>query len=167
KSSFESLKETERHPSDILFSLNNLFCSNYKSLNSYFSCFVVDINPKKQTLVYSSAGHPAQLLLKSNGETEHLNKTGRIIGMKGKAVYKNEKIGFRPGDRLLLFTDGVFEEFNESEEEFGEERLLESAKASSMKPVSEMLESINLALEEFLKSSPKQDDITVIGIEYI
>ncbi|HNM02577.1 MAG TPA: SpoIIE family protein phosphatase [Leptospiraceae bacterium] len=167
KSSFESLKETERHPSDILFSLNNLFCSNYKSLNSYFSCFVVDINPKKQTLVYSSAGHPAQLLLKSNGETEHLNKTGRIIGMKGKAVYKNEKIGFRPGDRLLLFTDGVFEEFNESEEEFGEERLLESAKASSMKPVSEMLESINHSLEEFLKSAPKQDDITVIGIEYI
>ncbi len=167
KSSFESLKETEKNPSDILFSLNNLFCSNYKSLNSYFSCFVVDINPKKQTLVYSSAGHPGQFLMKPNGETEQLNKTGRIIGMKGKTVYKNEKIGFHQGDRLLLFTDGLFEEFNESEEEYGEDRLAEAAKSNAKLPISEMIDSIGISLEGFLKSSPKQDDITVIGIEYI
>lgn len=87
--------------------------------------------------------------------------------MKGKAVYKNEKIGFHPGDRLLLFTDGIFEEFNESEEEFGEERLLDSVKASASRPIPELLKSIDADLEEFLKSAHKQDDITVIGIEYI
>ena len=87
--------------------------------------------------------------------------------MKGKTVYKNEKIGFRPGDRLLLFTDGLFEEFNESEEEYGEERLLDSAKSNAKLPISEMIDSIGISLEVFLKSSPKQDDITVIGIEYI
>ncbi|HNI98237.1 MAG TPA: SpoIIE family protein phosphatase, partial [Leptospiraceae bacterium] len=65
---------------------------------------------------------------------------------------------------MFLFTDGLLEEWNELNEEFGEERLEEILKRDSM-PVGKRIEEALLAQKKFRGSIPVQDDITVIGIQ--
>ena len=113
-----------------------------------------------------SAGHPALVCIKDN-KMETLEKTGMMVGVKKNIQYQFAETKFNRGDRLFIFTDGIFEEFNTKEEEFGEERLhsiLEetSKNASNQDSIKTVLD----ALDTFLESQDKQDDITVIGIEY-
>lgn len=74
---------------------------------------------------------------------------------------------FRKGDKLFLFTDGLFEEFNSGKEEFGEERLYRLLREFRREPVDSAVSRILGKLDEFLNEVGKQDDITVLAFEHL
>ena len=164
KSEYETLKESYHSPALLLNALENLFFSKYNNLNSFFSCFIADIDLKKESLVYSSAGHPGQILISENS-FELLHTRGRIIGVTQNSVFKETKVDFRKGDKLLLFTDGLYEEFNVNEEEFGEERVKEIIMELKKENIETIMDSLLIRLKNFLGSIEQQDDVTLIGIE--
>jgi sigma-B regulation protein RsbU (phosphoserine phosphatase) len=82
-----------------------------------------------RTLTYENAGHSPGLLLRSNGTTESLRGGGTVLGALPDWIYQNYVKKLQPGDKLLLSTDGITEAENAQLEEFGEERLLEVARA--------------------------------------
>ncbi|PJZ53502.1 trifunctional serine/threonine-protein kinase/ATP-binding protein/SpoIIE family protein phosphatase [Leptospira adleri] len=164
KSEYEHLKKVHKSPADLLKELNFVILEKFKTL--YLTCIVADINVKTHTLEYSSAGHPAQILSR-NGNFELMHKTGAILGLKKDYEYYSEKIKIRTGDRIFLFTDGIYEQFNSGKSEYGETRFLGSIRSSDLSTPEIQLSKIQNDLDEFLQGSPIQDDLTLIVIEIL
>lgn len=165
KSEYEGLKNVMDSPAKLLQMMNNLFFTKYLHLDTFFSCFIIDIDLQKETLCYASAGHPEQIFI-CNGRIEVLDKTGMIVGAKKNSEFKEHVKSFHKKDRLLLFTDGLYEEFNSSEEEFGEERLSALISGNQALDLQSLIEKVLFDLDIFLDGNAIQDDITVIGIEW-
>lgn len=165
KGIYDSLKFFEMSPSNILEIFNNEFLTRYLSLNSYLTCILVDIDIQNKKIQYSSAGHPPCVLVNKNG-IQLMEKTGKLIGIIKNLNYKTIELDFEIGDRLFLFTDGLFEEFNNKNEEFGEEKLYSIFEKKSNNQILSVMEDALSSLDEFLGSNVKQDDITFLGIEY-
>jgi serine phosphatase RsbU (regulator of sigma subunit) len=96
--------------------------------NRYATLFWAEYNAHTALLTYVNAGHPSPILTHSNGEIERLNSDGFPIGMFANAQYKARKLHIRRGSRLVIFTDGLSEAQNAAEEEFGDERLVDSCR---------------------------------------
>ena len=75
------------------------------------------------------------ILLRAQGKTEQLSNGGALLGVFPEWKYEDSEVRLFPGDRILLFTDGITEAGMEGGEEFGEERLIASARRHADKPV--------------------------------
>ena len=144
---------------------NNDYMNKYQSLNSFMTAIIVDIDVSRHRLKYTSAGHPAALLI-HNSEIQLLKNTGKMIGIVKNIKYNSIEYEFSPGDRLYIFTDGIFEEFNSTEEEFGEDRLYSILLDNNHLPAESTIELTLRELDFFLAGTPKQDDITILAIEH-
>ncbi|MCB1179702.1 MAG: SpoIIE family protein phosphatase, partial [Leptospiraceae bacterium] len=164
KSEYDSLKDTVYSPSELLNIFNKVFYKKYPNLNYYFTCFVIDIDTKKRELQYASAAHPEQFLIQKN-KLERLPKTGILPGVKIDIKYREESFKYKKGDKLLLFTDGFFEEFNKKGIEFGEEHLSSIIVKHKSKKIDSIISNCFKELETFMDGEPSNDDITVLGIE--
>lgn len=164
KGAYENFKTSSAHPGELLFELNNDFNRKYYSLNSYFTAIIVDIDLKAGELIYASAGHPNQLLITEEG-IKMLPHTGSMIGILPDLPYKSETLPFGSADRLLLFSDGVFEQFNQEMVEYGEERLMGRVQELQGEAVVLIVEQILDDVSKFLDETPPQDDIVMLGIE--
>ncbi|MBP7281980.1 MAG: serine/threonine-protein phosphatase [Leptospiraceae bacterium] len=165
KGEYESFKHSTSSPKKLLKNLNNDFFQKFGAIHSFFSCIVVDIYPEKNKIIYASAGHPDQILQKKNWEIKNLPRTGKIMGIKKDVEFEEIELQFEKGDKLFLFTDGLFEEFNSEKEEFGEKQVVNIIKAYSDKELKELFGILMENLNLFLASSARQDDITFIGVE--
>lgn len=165
KSEYEVLKESFTSTSQLMKKFNNLFFTKYSNLYSFFTCFIVDIDMENETITYTSAGHSGQLFISGN-DIKVLERTGKIPGVMKDADFQEVRMKFRRGDKLLLFTDGIFEEFNKKEEEFGEDKLHQSVKSIATEKIDIILEECLKKMNEFLGNEAQQDDITLIGVEW-
>jgi serine phosphatase RsbU (regulator of sigma subunit) len=95
-----------------------------------------------------------------------LEKTGRIIGAIRDSKYRSVKLDISNENRILLYSDGLIEEWNSSQEEFGEKRL-EDIIINSKLPMKILLDEILNEQERFLSGSATEDDIALIGVDII
>jgi sigma-B regulation protein RsbU (phosphoserine phosphatase) len=131
--------------------------------NRFITFFMSIIDPKTGELVYTNAGHNPPVLVRETGEFELLSEAGGIIlGILPMAVYKDARITLNPGDSLVLFTDGVTEAADPSDEEYGEERLAALVGSMKDRPSEEIVEAIHNAVIAFTQGAPAADDITVV-----
>jgi serine phosphatase RsbU (regulator of sigma subunit) len=164
KSEYESVKDLLNSPARILKFLNENFSNKYKSLNIYFTAFIIDIDTIYDKITYSSAGHIPQILVNEN-KVQIMTHRGNIIGMIPDVEYDEEEREFSSG-RLFLYTDGIEEEFNEEQEQFGQERVLQIVEREQEKPLQNTLNTLYKSMNQFINTAHVRDDITVIGIEY-
>ena len=164
KSEYDSLNQAQLRPAEIIESFNRSYTDSRRSYVSMFSCFILDLDFEHRTIEYSSGGHPAQMLLRA-GEILRLKPGGPMIGIKGNARFGHGVLPLLPGDRFLIFTDGIFEEFNDRKEIFGEERLWASVGALSHQGMSELTVSLLAEVQSFLGNAKWDDDTTILGIE--
>ena len=101
----------------MLNALENLFFSKYNNLNSFFSCFIADIDLKKNLLFIRQQGHPGQILISEN--SFELYTQVRIIGVTQNSVFKETKVDFRKEISYFSLLMDCMKEFNVNEEEFG------------------------------------------------
>src|SRR5439155_26776552 len=90
------------------------------------------VDADKQILRYAGAGHPPLVFgtVKGKGTTfREIDSNGLLLGLSEDAAYTSLELPFRPGDRCLLYTDGMLEAKNGAEEEFGGMRFLEFLEA--------------------------------------
>ena len=164
KGIYDNVKNYDLETAQIMEIFNDEYMNKYQSLNSFMTAIIVDIDVKRHILKYTSAGHPAAFLIQNN-QTHLLKNTGKMIGIVKNIKYTSKEFEFKDTDRLFVFTDGIFEEFNSIEEEFGEERLYSILKENLHLPLELVIKKALESLDSFLGDVPNQDDITILAIE--
>ena len=126
-----------------------------------FFCGILD--SRSGTLTYTNAGHCAPIVVRSTGAVERLEAGGAVLGVFSRWSYEQASVTLWPGDRLLLFTDGITEAENPAQEEFGEARLVALAVKRSQDSAARMKDQILAEVEQFAEGQ-KQDDATIVVI---
>jgi phosphoserine phosphatase RsbU/P len=127
QASFRAFATGDATPQVVCTKLNRFLCANIAS-GKFVTFFYAVLDAEKRTLVYENAGHCPGLLVRENGEIESLRGGGAVLGALPDWVYQDYAVQLQPGDKLLLWTDGITEAENAQLEEFGEERLVEAAR---------------------------------------
>jgi len=164
-SEYNHCKALVKTPSQILKMLNDTIATKYRNLDIYFSAIMVEVKNNEKKLIYSSAGHIEQFLLKKKGEIYSLVSTGNLLGFQTKSKFQECILEFEEEDILFLFTDGIVDEFKTLGEEFGLERLKQRILNSNNKTTEEIIEDCIQEVKNFLSDDKFQDDITFIGIK--
>ncbi len=122
-------------------------------------------------LIYVNAGHPPPFHLAADGSVNYLEHGGPVLGPLPDATYDRGYLQMRPGDMLVLYTDGVTETRRAAPRpaertEYRVDRLLEVARANQGKTAAEIVAAIFTDLEEWSGGAPSQDDRTVVVVVY-
>jgi PAS domain S-box-containing protein len=129
---------------------------------TFVSLFYGTLDVQKHTLCYASAGQDMPILFSAGARPVTLQTRGIVLGVKEDASYEKGEISLSPGDRLLIYTDGICEAMNERMEEFGEERLSEIVQRNDQAPVAELVETILAAVNDHVGNAAGSDDMTLI-----
>ncbi len=164
KNEYDKLKYTVSDPGAVLNQLNDTFTKTYGKLNIFLTGILIDIDSKKRKILYASAGHPEQYLIRHR-KLVKLEKTGRAIGFKQGISCASKEIAYQNGDKFILFTDGLFEAFNKDHQIFGMDNIFSLVSESSHKDISSLVGDIIQGLSKHLVSYPKSDDITIVALE--
>jgi len=111
-----------RSPRELCRRLNRILCE-IAPVGKFVSFFYAVLDSKDNRLTYCNAGHNPPALVRADGATSELNAAGAVLGQFPDWVYEQSEVQLRPGDTLMLFTDGLVEACDQDEEPFGEERL--------------------------------------------
>jgi sigma-B regulation protein RsbU (phosphoserine phosphatase) len=147
-------------PGSVCTSVNRLLCRNMASGRFVTFCYV-RLDPAAQRLTYANAGHNPPLLIRADGRVDQLAPTGTVLGVFAESTYEQGDFHVGPGDRLILYTDGITEGRNTAGDEFGEDRLAETAARHRTLPAEEMLAALLRDVEAF-NDGKYEDDATLI-----
>ena len=141
---------------DAVSAVNQFFCQ--KHIGEKYATVIVMRITSQGELEYVNCGHVQPLLI-SGGKVERLTCGNLPVGLLPEATYESARCQLRPGDRLVLVTDGVTEAENAAGEFFEDERLEHAALHTSF-------EGVFTALHGFCAGTPLNDDCTVVELTY-
>lgn len=120
--SVSTLSSSSNSPESVLSQVETTLRSQLGE-GHYVTIFYGVLDLRTRVLHFVNAGHCPPILRRRNGLFESLSPTRPVLGFMLEDGFRSERLVLSGGDRLLLYTDGVSEATNESEEEFGPERL--------------------------------------------
>ncbi len=164
KTEYESLKRSISDPQALMAALNQQYRRKFAPLGAFFTCVIVDIDLNRMQAQYVSAGHPVQLHLRK-AEAMPIEKTGIIVGVHFDAAYEVRTLELRTGDRLLLYSDGLFEQFNQSRELLGEQRVASEAVALAGASLERLADGLLEQVQRHAAGQAREDDISLVAIE--
>jgi sigma-B regulation protein RsbU (phosphoserine phosphatase) len=147
---------------NILAKVNRLIWESVEPDRCVTACYGV-LDVKSRVLTYSNAGHMYPLIVTRDG-VRKLTKGGLVLGAIKGAAYEEERVDLKPGDLLLWFTDGLTDPQNPNGEMFGEERIVETARALLDQPCPAIVKGIYDAIYEF-SHGMLIDDFTLLVIK--
>jgi phosphoserine phosphatase RsbU/P len=142
--------------------VNDLMCENTGG-NKFVTFFWGIYDHEARTLTYVNAGHNYPYIVRADGLFERLDRGGMILGiLKAQAPYEEATVSLRPGDALVMFTDGVSEAMSKEQEEYGEERLEALLQKTRGATADAILEAIHQDVLAHTEGAPQSDDITMM-----
>lgn len=121
---------------------------------------------KSGRLHYVNAAHCPPLVIHTDGTHHTLENTGMPVGLIDPAEFVIAEARLLPGDKVIIYSDGVTEAQSLSGEFFGRKRLRETASARAAGGCQEMHDAVQSAVTAFTQGAPQSDDITVVVLEY-
>jgi phosphoserine phosphatase RsbU/P len=115
---------------------------------------------------YINAGHCAPLLVSHGEKTQYLETTGMPAGLIDEATFEVSEVRLNPGDRVVIYSDGVTEANNPAGEFFGRRRLRQTVEAYPDAYASELHQVILKTLDKFTEGAPQSDDVTLLVLQY-
>jgi len=147
---------------DLVGRLNRYACAHSLNGLRFTTAVLSEYNPTTRRLIYVNAGHNAPILRHANGAIETLEVGGMPLGIRSNVSYETASVELKPGDALIFFTDGVVEAFNESGEEFGNERWLSAIRNLPDWDAQQTLQVLMKQVDEFVGATRQSDDITCL-----
>lgn len=115
-------EDRHKNTDEVFASMNEILEGNIG--NEFVTACNMHLNIKNRQFITSNAGHPPLLLYKKKtGKIKRLRPMGRILGMLPNAIFETTTCELDAGDRILLYTDGIYEAHDAQNEQFGETRL--------------------------------------------
>jgi phosphoserine phosphatase RsbU/P len=147
-------------PRRLLRSVNQLFFENTTD-NTYATLFFAQYDDRTQHMRYINCGHLPALVVRRDRSVVRLDSTCTVLGLFNEWDCQVREWSLNPGDLLAIYTDGVTEALSSSEEEFGEERLVEFLQLHKDLPARQLLSAV---VDEVGRFSPREqaDDITLV-----
>lgn len=147
-------------PQDLCAQVNRILCGNIAEGRFISFCYCL-LDSTAATVTYTNAGHYFPMLVRATGDVERLVAGGPVLGVLADASYEQACASIGPGDRLVLFTDGLTEARNAAGDEFGESRLqaalVEHRACSAPALHARVVEAVSV-----FAGGPLQDDATLI-----
>jgi hypothetical protein len=148
--------------------LNLLLCEK-AAVSRYASMFWCYYEPLTRRLCYVNAGHHPPLLVGERGhgvEITRLDAGGPVLGLLPGARYEQARCDVRPGDMLVLYSDGLIEATNPAGEEYGESRLREFLARAQAGSPDDVRDAILESASAFLGPAPPRDDLTLVVAKF-
>jgi len=133
--------------------------------SDFASMIVVVLDRSAGRLEYASAGHPSGYLIQPGRPIRGLPATGPLLGVPGTQAWETVSMDVRPGDRLVLVTDGLMEAANEAGEPYGLGRLEAAIEESRGEPPDRLCRRIMERVRAFRGAAAQNDDMTILAIQ--
>jgi serine phosphatase RsbU (regulator of sigma subunit) len=167
KKTLEIFASLDLGPADTLAKVNAALAKDLGGKHFVSMCYGV-LDPAAATITWARAGHPPPLLLRSSGALEEVKPRGMVVGMKSGPIFRDilaeETSGIMPGDLVLLYTDGITEAMNRTNEEFGDERLAEILHATAGLGPERLCTEIMDRVRGFRGGGAPSDDLTLVAL---
>jgi serine phosphatase RsbU (regulator of sigma subunit) len=171
----ESLQPVAENPGRLMEMLNRELVQMLKGSDSslFATAFYLVIDCQSEELVFASAGHPPGFHLQRQAQeirplTDPEKDGGPPIGIMPEAVYGNLTYVHspKPGDILLLFTDGLYEIFDDQGKQLGYEGLQSILLEQRMLPLGRVLDGTLEVVQGYAKGQKPDDDICILGLQW-
>ncbi len=159
-----NLRELAAHysePGACLAQTNEVLCTQ-NPMDLFVTVFYAVFDPMTGLLRYANGGHNPPYVRRAQGSVEVLSGTGGLLlGVMPGVAYPDHTVQLLPGDRLVLYTDGVTEAFSPADETYGAGRLIAEVEAHGDGAAATLVERICRSVTVFAGSAPQSDDITL------
>jgi phosphoserine phosphatase RsbU/P len=135
--------------------------------NQFITAFYGILDASNRTLHYSNAGHNPPLLIDAQGAARFIEWGEQPLGMFRDTRYHEHYHTFRPGEILVLYTDGVTEALSPNGEEFGRDRLITAVRSGSTLGARELIASMQRDVFEWTDGVGLTDDATFFVIKAV
>ena len=165
-----SLRTQANHERSVAAILENINTLVYRgtSVHQFATFFLARLDEETMRLDFSNAGHNYPIVFRRAGGREMLVRGGVVVGILEDARFEEESMTLEPGDRLVLYTDGVSEAANRRGELYGEERLYELVSALPRDLTSEQVtDRILEGVRSHLDGIDAGDDITLMVLRVL
>ena len=167
KTAIKNYARSGNGAADLLEHVNNTLCEG-NDAEMFVTVWIGILDLRTGRMQCANAGHEYPVIMRAGGDYELLkDKHGLVLAAMEDIPLKDYEIRLDPGDRLMVYTDGVPEAINEREEAYGTERLIR--KLNRLKTVSQemALEEVLQDIRNFAGDAEQFDDITMLGISYL
>ena len=151
-------------PGKVLSEVNQLL-QEENDAAMFVTVFYATFDPKSGELAYANGGHNTPLVVHADGSSTVIPPTGGIaLGVVPDFTYEESSMTLQPGDRVVLYTDGVTEAENDHADQFGLERLCEVFTNGIPTDARATNEAVFDAVEAFAGEAPQFDDVTCLTL---
>jgi serine phosphatase RsbU (regulator of sigma subunit) len=148
--------------SEIFTAVNARLCEGNEE-GMFATAWIGIVDKRTMTLQLTNAGHNYPFLQRKGKSAEMIMKAhGLFLAGMDFTQYKQDEFQLEPGDRLLLYTDGVTEADNRNNDLYGEDRLQNVLDNTRELPGEQVLERIFVDINEYATGVPQFDDITMV-----
>jgi sigma-B regulation protein RsbU (phosphoserine phosphatase) len=153
--------DRETDLSAVIANLNRLVFES-SAQNRYATFFLATYDSASRVLRYVNAGHNPPIVIRSGNEVVRLDTGGLVVGLMRDGAWEPGQVKLERGDLLVAFTDGISEAMNDSDEEWGERRLIDAVLAMRWAPSEVILAHLMRSADGFVAGAPQFDDMTLI-----
>ncbi len=153
-------------PETVLMRVNQDLCADNEAM-MFVTLFLGVLNTRTGEVQYSNAGHNPPYLLRHEGSLEALEGTGgTALGVLEDCTYHSREVFLRREDTLFLYTDGVTEAMDGSENLFSEERLMKELTSLRGGSIKDLVTGVTAAVQHFSEGVAQADDITMMVLRF-
>jgi len=153
-------------PVEVMKNLNLRMTAQKLSGYQFATCCYCLLNTKTLQLTYARAGHPYPVLIRPGQKPEQLQIRGSLLGIFEQAEYIQGTVQLQPGDKLLLFSDGVEPFIGRFDDKGGFCFNMEFCNIKDS-PITDIIDSLSAVLQNQTIDPTEVDDITLIGLEIL
>jgi sigma-B regulation protein RsbU (phosphoserine phosphatase) len=153
-------------PDEIMNRVNDDLSQNNDSA-MFVTIFFGTLDLKTGEMLYVNCGHNLPLFIRQGKKAKYMRRSqGVIVGAMENVEFKLEKMFIKPGDTVFMYTDGVTEAMNETNDFFSDERLLEDMNTMLDETIEEKVHGLMEKIKIFSNEAPQSDDITMLALQY-
>ncbi|HIJ76027.1 MAG TPA: SpoIIE family protein phosphatase [Deltaproteobacteria bacterium] len=166
KTLLKGIAETGIDPSEILHRCNLELCGNNDSM-MFVTVFCGILDLRTGRLKYSNAGHEHPIIVRRDGQPESIPvPEGFLLGVEEQSSYQTMEIGLEPGDKLIVYTDGVTDAVNAAGELYSLANLMTTVRSCASLSAEGIATEILGSVKLFSLGIPQADDITVLALSF-
>jgi sigma-B regulation protein RsbU (phosphoserine phosphatase) len=135
----------------------------FERFEKFFTIVYLLLDLEQRTLEYAAAGHPPIIGLRGRGSVELLDRGGPMIGLGLLDDADRGRVDLAPGDKFILYTDGLTEYADPAGRQFGSKRLIDYLESRAHDRLDQLIAGLKHQLSTFGGDRPPRDDVSLLG----